>query len=307
MSLSSYPEVLDAPEFVGARAFLNPGQGIPNATVTIVNVNNKAIDVGGYFSTSTPGRLTVPAGRGGYYLVQGSVSFATSGVGRRIAYLRKNGSIYFARAESVPTTEASSSFAITLHAVVFLTPGDWVSMEVFQNSGGNLNVDATADGEYTWLSATYLGPAASSQLLGPSTLIGHKAYQPSGDTTAGSTTSTVFVDVDATNLAVSFVAPPSGKVLIRLSALAGKATTSRYEWNLREAGGNVANTANWVAAWNGSNEEARQRAEMVISGLTPGQSYTYKWGYRSVDGGAIYVYAGGTSYGPAVMEVWRIE
>lgn len=134
------------------------------------------------------------------------------------------------------------------------------------------------------------------------TLIAKQVYNPGSDTAVGNTTSTSSVDVDETNLAVTFVAPASGKVLVRLSSLQTASTSGGHNyWQLRVGTTVVAEA--WVDDYVATSVSRRATVMFDISGLTPGASYTYKWGYRSSAGAATYVFAGGT-YGPAIMEVY---
>jgi hypothetical protein len=118
-----------------------------------------------------------------------------------------------------------------------------------------------------------------------------------------SATSTVS-DVDATNLAVTFITPDSGTVLVTLSGLLTTPGTSAIYWWLREgttliAKRHVGNVTSAVTL-PGS-------ATFKVSGLTPGSSHTYKWSH-STDSGTGHTYAGGgtvaNAAGPAVMTVY---
>lgn len=135
-------------------------------------------------------------------------------------------------------------------------------------------------------------------------LLAVKSYSP-GSTTTVPTSSTSLVDVDATNLAVSFVVPDSGSVLVRLSAVCFVNTTGGYlVWGLREGSSNVSGSqlgAGFTSAW-----AAPYSRPVRISGLTPGAAHTWKWAQRAgtISEGTVNTRYGGES-GPAVMEVWR--
>lgn len=86
------------------------------------------------------------------------------------------------------------------------------------------------------------------------------------------TTSLSDVDVDATNLAVTFTAPANGKVDVTLeSRVQG---TNFLVWALREGTTTVASLTILNAI------QARPRVTMRVTGLTPGTAYTYKWAWR---------------------------
>jgi hypothetical protein len=120
-----------------------------------------------------------------------------------------------------------------------------------------------------------------------------------------STNSATFVDADATNLAVTFIAPASGNVLVRLSGMADIGSDGTFAlWNLRDTGGDIAATAGGVTRLAQSHYASRP---ITITGLTPGTSYTYKWGFATsnVSHASRILIDDGTGVAPpAVMEVW---
>jgi hypothetical protein len=143
-----------------------------------------------------------------------------------------------------------------------------------------------------------------------SELLGTTAYNPSAGTGRYPdgfyfTTSTTFADVDATNLRVTFTAPASGDVVVVLSAYAkADGTGTNYaRWNLREASSDIAGTDMRLVG----EISSRHTARAAVGGLTPGSTHTYKWGH-AVSGGTgtarLYVGAGSTGYGAAIMAVW---
>jgi hypothetical protein len=126
--------------------------------------------------------------------------------------------------------------------------------------------------------------------------------------TAGnqSITSATLADLP-TNIAVTFTAPASGKVLVRLSATAGGTTTGNgfQTWGLRESTSIIAGaTGESIAVREDSGGGTEQlhgvTKAFYISGLTPTTSYTYKWAAASSVSGATFK-AGTNS--PAIMEV----
>lgn len=138
-------------------------------------------------------------------------------------------------------------------------------------------------------------------------LIGITSYNPSTLQTIVPTTS--IADVDATNLKIDFVVPPSGKVLFILNAMARMETASKYlHWLLRESSTEIARQA----AVREFTSESRVNARILVTGLTPGDAKTYKWAHvlESGSGGATK-YGGtgtpGTSAGAATMEAWAVN
>lgn len=113
--------------------------------------------------------------------------------------------------------------------------------------------------------------------------------------------STTFADIDATNMVITFTAPASGIVIVRLIAFCNGVTGSvTLGWGLRESTTDIATTV--VSAIG----PVRVSADFKLTGVTAG-AHTYKWSQASF-GGVANTYAGGTvgasGAGPAVLEVW---
>lgn len=144
--------------------------------------------------------------------------------------------------------------------------------------------------------------------FGSTSLLATKIYNP-GVAALYTSSSGTFADMDATNLVVTFTAPASGTVLVSLTAWAQVANSGAVlSWNLRSGSSDVTGTASAVSYAAGSGDiEERNNHRFVITGLTPGTSYTYKWGFaRTLGTGNVYTKAGGAE-GQAVMEVWDAQ
>lgn len=109
----------------------------------------------------------------------------------------------------------------------------------------------------------------------PTDILAVVSYSPPSNFTTASAT---FADMDATNLKVTFTAPSSGKVLVTLSANVQAGTTTVYSYNLRDGSGDVAGTTQPVL-YNQNTAFFKVSAPIYVTGLTPGQSYTWKWGH----------------------------
>ena len=108
--------------------------------------NSERYDVGGCHSTaSNTGRITIPSGEGGKYLITGHVEIASNATGDRQLSIRLNGSTAIA-AQRVGAN-ASSVTIQSLSVVYALAAGDYVELWALQSSGGALNV--TASGNYS--------------------------------------------------------------------------------------------------------------------------------------------------------------
>jgi hypothetical protein len=118
-------------------------------------------------------------------------------------------------------------------------------------------------------------------------------------------------DVDATNLKVTFTAPASGRVLVGMSALCNKSGTNvAGYWLLRTVSGSAVVTGSLAQVISGTTFPVRPYYRVIISGLTPGVEYSWKWSHKTnIAGGSSDILIGndndaGGARGPAVMEVW---
>jgi hypothetical protein len=134
--------------------------------------------------------------------------------------------------------------------------------------------------------------------------------------TAGSTgtfipsAATATNDIDATNLALSFTVPSSGKVRIALEATCTSGSTAGYQyWSLRSGTSDVAGSERFAGMPGVTGARWRPHVEIALAGLTPGASLTYKWAFRGSNAnlviGNVGEFANGNgNYGPAIMEVY---
>lgn len=111
-------------------------------------------------------------------------------------------------------------------------------------------------------------------------------------------------DFDATNLAVTFTVPPSGNVVVRLNGAVGS-TASSAIWGLRESTTQVGSLQFMAQSTAGI---IRVQALVTVTGLTPGDSKTYKWAGKNSGAGTTSIYTGGNGGvdGEASMEVYAV-
>jgi hypothetical protein len=138
--------------FVGANVVSTTNQSIANATFTIANFGSENFDTNTFHdNTTNNSRMTIPSGKGGYYLVTCAMQFASNDTGFRAVILNKNGSNYqnlnWVDADSGNNIWASGS------ATVSCVPTDYLEIEVYQNSGGALNLNAGSNFTISYLGA----------------------------------------------------------------------------------------------------------------------------------------------------------
>lgn len=140
-------------------------------------------------------------------------------------------------------------------------------------------------------------------VIGTTALLAVTSYRPGSDTTVQCATGASFADFDATNLLVTFTAPASGNVLVRLSATGDmtSAASSNGYWALRESTTEIGSQL--VVGSGVAGVPQAKSAAIYITGVTAG-SHTYKWAGRGAGGtGSVRLY-GGPTWGPWVMEVF---
>ena len=144
------------PTFVGCRATNSVAQSISTGVTTAVTFNTESFDTDGFHSTTTnTSRMTVPAGKGGKYLVTGGATFATNSTGNREIYIYKNGNQY-SSAFSPGTSVGSTSVVIS--DIVTLSPTEYVEIRVAQDSGSTVDLRGDNWGTgATFLGITFIG------------------------------------------------------------------------------------------------------------------------------------------------------
>lgn len=145
---------IDSTQFIDSAtqprstAFNSAAQTIGTGAFAVLTFDSEDYDVGSLHSTSSnTGRMTIPTGGDGFYLVIGQSSFGASAAGNtRALRISKNGTTNLAQ-QSV--TQAGATLAPTLHISVLtnLVATDWVQLDIFQDSGGNLSAGSAANRE----------------------------------------------------------------------------------------------------------------------------------------------------------------
>lgn len=118
----------------------NTAQSIANNTGNVlVSWSVENYDVGGMFSATSTTLATIPAGKGGLYLVSVAIEFDTNSTGYRALYLNRNGST---QTRQTVTAISGNPTRVESTTIMNCAAGDTISIGVFQNSGGNLNINS---------------------------------------------------------------------------------------------------------------------------------------------------------------------
>lgn len=129
----------------GARVYNSANISILNATNTILTFDSERYDTDAIHSTaSNTGRLTIPSGGTGKYLIVGMAEFASNATGYRNLFIRLNGATIIANHIWLPPTGASETAPSMITTIYSLVATDYVELMAYQSSGGALNILATS-------------------------------------------------------------------------------------------------------------------------------------------------------------------
>jgi hypothetical protein len=136
----------------GARVYNSANISIANATFTDLTFDSERFDDSAFHSTVTnTGRLTIPVT--GTYVIAAAVRFASNTTGARQTRILLNGTTMIVR----DLRSASTGLVyVSMTTIYHLTAGDYLTLNVYQDSGGALNVEV----EGNWspeFSISYVG------------------------------------------------------------------------------------------------------------------------------------------------------
>jgi len=139
--------------FVGVKVFKSATQSLSNATFTVSTFDSESFDTDGFHDNSVDNsRLTVPAGKAGKYLVYFATTFQSNNVGQRQVQIILNAG----GGTTFVTIGVSSYLGQTQGTTVLdLAVADFIELNCYQDSGGPLNINGTANA--TYFGMNYLG------------------------------------------------------------------------------------------------------------------------------------------------------
>jgi hypothetical protein len=142
--------------YVGVGVYKSASQTLSNNTITAITFDNEDFDTDSFHSNVTnTSRFTIPAGKGGKYLVGGIVGYAHNATGARAVYLYKNGVAYNYVSQLGTVAQSPYGTHIPFNFVISLVATDYIEIFGWQTSGGNLTVSPGQDN--TNIQVSYLG------------------------------------------------------------------------------------------------------------------------------------------------------
>lgn len=131
-------------------------QSIANNTANVlVSWTTETYDVGAMFAATSTTLATIPTGKGGIYLITTSIEFAANATGYRGVQINTAGTTRVR--QTVASVGAGPATRVSLATVWNLAAGDTVTVGLFQDSGGALNItnsDGMPMGAVHYLSPT---------------------------------------------------------------------------------------------------------------------------------------------------------
>ncbi len=125
-------------------------QGTTGSQNAVVVFSVEDFDTGGLVTLATSNSL-LTAQRAGTYMLSGGIEWASNPNGIRMASLKVNTTTV---ASSLAPAGATAGNLSNVSTIVRLEPGDTVTMEALQNSGGGLSINP---GNRTYLAAAFVG------------------------------------------------------------------------------------------------------------------------------------------------------
>lgn len=143
--------------FVGVSLFKSANQSIVSGAGAVVTFDSELFDTDGFHSTVTnTGRITIPAGKGGKYLLTGKGIWNASGTGQRISSIRKNSTSINICRYVINNQSAGADATVIVQTIVNLIATDFVTFECFQDGSGSLDLQGFDERDTTF-SAIFLG------------------------------------------------------------------------------------------------------------------------------------------------------
>ncbi len=125
----------------GARVYHDTTVGYGNASWLSISFNSEHHDDGGLHSTVTDThKLTIPTA--GWYVITGHIKWAANATGVRGIRIMNNAATILASLLVDAVQGGVSGTNLSIGTAVKLSANDYLELQVYQNSGGTLNITA---------------------------------------------------------------------------------------------------------------------------------------------------------------------
>jgi hypothetical protein len=132
--------------YVGCLVSKTAAQTIANGVASSLSFDEEIHDTDAFHSnTVSPERITIPQGLAGTYQIYGSVQWEADATNLRYTEIRVNGTPI---ARTAHNTIGGASLTQNISVTYALAVADIVTLYVYQNSGGGLDVE-NSDDPYT--------------------------------------------------------------------------------------------------------------------------------------------------------------
>lgn len=123
---------------------------------TSINMNGEVVDTDGFHDNATNNtRITIPAGLGGRYMINGRCGLDIASMGTIAINIRLNGSTSMNSAAMLPRADGGGS-SLNISHVADLAAASYIELQGYQN--GTTGVMYPSGSDVTFLSVVYLGP-----------------------------------------------------------------------------------------------------------------------------------------------------
>ena len=126
--------------FTGVHVYSTSASiSVPNNTTTTLTFNSESFDTNGFHSTtSNTSRLTVPAGKGGYYYIYADLQYQNNTANNYNAQIVINGSATLS-APAFGSSGGTFNTSVAAYGVAALAAGDYVELKARQITGGTID------------------------------------------------------------------------------------------------------------------------------------------------------------------------
>ena len=127
------------------HAKMNASQQLANDTLVKIAYNTEVFDTDGAYDHSTNYRFTVPSGKGGKYLIGGSIRSGNMADTKKITFdFKVNGSEVAENYAQVVSSNSGEQYTIGITKILTLSASDYVEVFVLHQNGAAVNFSSSS-------------------------------------------------------------------------------------------------------------------------------------------------------------------